>query len=104
MEQPESNENAAIESVEAREASPAAAPARSVAGPVITQGTPGCPTCGAGAGGQNGGTASSSYVYALGQIETRFPRPSVEKEVAQATGRAETAGRTDQQAFYQVLS
>lgn len=104
MVQSETHENAAIESVEAREASPAVAPARSGAGPVITQGTPGCPTCGAVAGAQNGGTASSSYVYALGQIETRFPRPSVEKEVAQATGRAETAGQTDQQAFHEVLS
>jgi len=104
MEQPESNENAAIESVEAKEASPAVTPARSVAGPVITQGTPGCPTCGTVAGAQGGGMASSSYVYALGQIETRFPRPSVEKEVAQATGRAETAGHTDRQAFHEVLS
>ena len=98
MEQSETNEHAAIESAEARETSPAVAPARSVAGPVITQGAPGCPTCGTIAGAQNGGTASSSYVYALGQIETRFPRPSVEKEMAQATGRAETAGQTDQQA------
>ena len=48
--------------------------------------------------------ASPSYVYVLGQIEERYPRPSVEKEVAQATGRAETARRTDRQAFYQVLS
>lgn len=48
--------------------------------------------------------ATTSYVYALGQIEPRFPRQSVEKEMAQATGRAETAGRTDQQAFHQVLS
>ena len=46
----------------------------------------------------------ASYVYALGQIETRFPRPSVEKEVAQATGRAETAGQTDRQAFQHILS
>ena len=44
MEQPETNDNAAIESVEAKEASPAVTPARSVAGPVITQGAPGCPT------------------------------------------------------------
>jgi hypothetical protein len=57
-----------------------------------------CPTCG-------GGTAApASYIYALGQIEERFPSPSVEKEVAQATGRAETAGRTDRQAFHQILS
>jgi hypothetical protein len=57
-----------------------------------------CPTC----GGEAGSVAS--YVYALGQIETRFPRPSVEKEVAQATGRAETMGSTDRQAFQNVLS
>ncbi len=104
MEQSETNENAAIEFVEAREATPAVTSARSVAGPVITQGAPGCPTCGGVAGAQNGGTATSSYVYALGQIETRFPRPSTEKEMAQATGRAETAGQTDQQAFHHVLS
>ena len=57
-----------------------------------------CPTCGAAAG------SPASYIYALGQIETRFPRPSVEKELAQATGRAETAGSTDRQAFQNVLS
>jgi len=57
-----------------------------------------CPTCGGGAG------SPASYVYALGQIETRFPRPSVEKEVAQATGRAETAGHTDREAFHHLLS
>jgi hypothetical protein len=57
-----------------------------------------CPTCGAAAG------SPASYIYALGQIETRFPRPSVEKELAQATGRAETAGSTDRQAFQSVLS
>jgi len=45
-----------------------------------------------------------SYVHAIGRIEARFPRLSVEKEFAQATGRAETAGQTDQQAFYNVLS
>jgi hypothetical protein len=44
------------------------------------------------------------YVYAIGRIEARFPRLSVEKEFAQATGRAETAGQTDQEAFYNVLS
>lgn len=45
-----------------------------------------------------------SYVYALGRIEARFPRLSVEKEFAQAIGRAETAGQTGQQAFYNALS
>jgi hypothetical protein len=45
-----------------------------------------------------------SYVYAIGRIEARFPRLSVEKEFAQATGRAETAGQTDQQVFHNTLS
>ena len=47
---------------------------------------------------------ASAYVYALGRIGPRFPSPAVEKEFAQATGRAETAGLTDRQAVHQVLS
>src|SRR5262245_51130582 len=63
-----------------------------------TGGAP-CPTCA-------GGTASmpATYVYTIGRIEARFPRLSVEKEFAQAAGRAETAGQTDQQMFHNVLS
>jgi hypothetical protein len=48
--------------------------------------------------------ATSSYVYALGRVEPRFPRLAVEKEFAQATGRAETTGLTDRQALHAVLS
>jgi hypothetical protein len=44
------------------------------------------------------------YVYALGRIEPRFPSLAVEKEFAQATGRANTAGLTDRQALQDVLS
>jgi PatG Domain len=44
------------------------------------------------------------HIYTIGRIEARLPRLSVEKEFAQAAGRAETAGQTDQQAFYKVLS
>lgn len=58
-----------------------------------------CPSC---AGGM--ATAPPSYIYAIGRIEARFPRPSVEKEFAQATGRADTKGKTDQEAFHAVLS
>jgi hypothetical protein len=47
---------------------------------------------------------TSAYVYALGRIEPRFPRLSVEKEYAQATGRAETAGLTDREVLQKVLS
>ena len=58
-----------------------------------------CPTCpGAGT------SLLASHVYAIGRIEARFPRLSVEKEFAQVTGRTETAGQTDQEAFYKVLS
>lgn len=58
-----------------------------------------CPTCSTGAA-----TMPTSFVYALGRVEARFPSMSVEKEFAQAIGRAETAGQTDQQAFFTALS
>jgi hypothetical protein len=63
-----------------------------------------CPTCGVVPAANGGVAATPSYVYAIGRIEPRFPRPSVEKEFTQATGRAETAGLTDRQAFQKVLS
>lgn len=63
-----------------------------------------CSTCGT-APATNGGTATSpSWVYALGNIEARFPSISVEKEFAQATGRDKTSGLTDRQALHAVLS
>ena len=48
-----------------------------------------CPTCAAAA------TASlpTTFVYAIGRIEARFPQLSVEKEFSQAIGRNETAVR-----------
>lgn len=58
-----------------------------------------CPTC---AG--NGAMGPPSYVYALGRIEPRFPSLSVEKEMAQATGRGETAGLSDREALHGVLT
>jgi hypothetical protein len=58
-----------------------------------------CPTC-AGAAG----VMPMAYVYALGRILARFPRLSVEKEFAQAAGRADTAGKTDPQVFHEILS
>src|SRR3712207_947964 len=48
---------------------------------------------------------SYPYVYAIGRIEPRFPSLAVEKEFAQATGRAEeTSGLTDREALQSVLS
>lgn len=57
-------------------------------------------------GGNPNGTEmmASAYVYALGRVEPRFPSLALEKEFAQATGRAETAGLTDRQAAHAVLS
>jgi hypothetical protein len=46
----------------------------------------------------------NAFVYAIGRVEARFPNLAAEKEFAQATGRADTAGKTDQQAFHEVLS
>jgi hypothetical protein len=64
-----------------------------------------CPTCGVSPQlNQPHKASTSAYIYALGRIEPRFPRLSVEKEYAQATGRAETAGLTDRQALQAVLS
>jgi hypothetical protein len=48
--------------------------------------------------------ATVSFVYAIGRIEARFPNLAAEKEFAQAGGRADTAGKTDQQTFHAVLS
>ena len=47
---------------------------------------------------------TKSYVYALGRVEARFPTIAIEKEFAQATGRSDTAGLTDQQTLHEVLS
>jgi PatG Domain len=59
-----------------------------------------CATC----GGGSSNAAPPSYVYALGKVEWRFPKQSVEKEFAQATGRTETAGQTDREAIHTVLT
>jgi hypothetical protein len=54
--------------------------------------------------GELGGELDSPFVYALGRVEPRFPSLAVEKEFAQATGRAQTVGLTDRQALQEVLS
>jgi len=56
-------------------------------------------------GNYDGGMSQSlTYVYAIGRIEARFRTLAAEKEFAQATGRTDTAGKTDQQTFHAVLS
>ena len=63
-----------------------------------------CPTCGTAPATNGVLAATPSYVYALGRIEPRLPRLSVEKELAQVTGRTDTAGLSDRQALQRVLS
>jgi hypothetical protein len=48
--------------------------------------------------------SSPSYVYAIGRIEVRFGNKSIDREFAQATGRAGTKGLTDLEALHSVLS
>ena len=45
-----------------------------------------------------------TYVFGIGHVKAACPTLSIEKELAQATGRAETAGEPDQGAFYKVVS
>jgi hypothetical protein len=46
----------------------------------------------------------ASFVYAIGRVEPRFTSLSIEKEFAQANGRADTAGKTDREALLSVLT
>ena len=86
--------------VPARALSPEARSGATIA-PQSEGGTCGC----AGAsGGSANGSAMVSYVYAIGRIEPRFSNLGAEKEFAQATGRTETSGKTDQQTLHAVLS
>lgn len=63
-----------------------------------------CTHCGSPEGLAANGTETASFVYAIGNVEPRFPSLAVEKEFAQATGRAETGGLTDRKALTKVLS
>lgn len=71
---------------------------------IVPQSGAGNCSCGGGGGSSSEGMATSSYVYAIGRVEARFPSVSAEKEFAQATHRTETAGKTDQQTLQAVLS
>jgi hypothetical protein len=71
---------------------------------IVPQGGSGSCGCGGAPGVSPNGTKTIPFVYAIGRIESRFPNLAAEKEFAQATGRTETAGKTDQQTFQAVLS
>ena len=104
MEQPEVTETLATR-LDGGDALTPAAPAPRPAADVLAPRA--CATCGA-APATNGTAAATAaapvFVYAIGRIDPRFPRPDVEKEFAQAIGRAETAGLSDRQAAWDVLS
>jgi PatG C-terminal len=49
-------------------------------------------------------TAAPAFVYALGQIEPRFPSLAIEKEFAQAIGSLANAGLTDRQTLRRAIA
>jgi hypothetical protein len=104
VEQPETTETLAIPAT-GSDALTSEAPAPKATAEVLVPQA--CATCGA-APVTNSAVAATalapSFIYAIGRIEPRFPRPDVEKEFAQAVGRAETVGLSDRQAAQDVLS
>ena len=70
--------------------------------PLVTPAT--CTSCGAAADANVNSLAPPSYIFAIGRVEMRFPTLAIEKEFAQATGRANTKGLTDRAAAHAVLS
>ncbi len=86
---------------------PTAPPSRNARTSRLISPQAGCPTCGSLGGAADwsaNGVGITSYVYATGRVEARFPNLAAEKEFAQATGRTDTAGKTDQQTLHAVLS
>jgi cyclic patellamide precursor peptide PatG len=63
-----------------------------------------CASCGAAAASNGYEATAPSYVYAIGNVEMRFPNLSVEKEFAQATAGAGTQGLTNQATLHSVLA
>lgn len=83
------------------------APARSWSGhrtPAVVAQACADGSCGSEATESGEGGGGYPFVYAIGNIEIRFPSLGVEKEFVQATGRADTAGLTDQQSLHSVLT
>lgn len=67
-------------------------------GPAVSNG---CATC-----GQSTSLPAMSplHVYAIGKVEARFPRLSIEKEYFQAVARLDTRGLTDAEIRHRVFS
>ena len=106
MEQTELNEQQARQ-IDAVNTIPASAPPDQNNGrtPLQSRVSPAtCASCGAVADSNDNELAPPSYVFAIGRVEMRFPSLAIEKEFAQATGRADTKGLTDRAAAHAVLS
>ncbi|BFG80261.1 hypothetical protein PTKU46_82950 [Paraburkholderia terrae] len=101
MEQSEVNESLATKCVSSGEPEQLTMVARRATHSLAPQS---CPTCGTVPSTGGAMHTDPSFIYAIGRIEARFPRPGVEKEFAQATGRSDTAGLTDRQAVQKVLA
>src|SRR5437016_4373053 len=106
MEQTELNEQAANQTGAVSGAQAIAPPVDSVGSAALHhQVSPAtCATCGAASNLNGNGATAPSYVLAIGRVEMRFPTLAVEKEFAQATGRADTKGLNDRKAAHAVLS
>ena len=65
-----------------------------------------CPTCGGTimANGEHTRTAETSFIYAIGQIDYRFPNLGLEKEFAQVAGRNDTTGLRTREVAQNVLA
>jgi PatG C-terminal len=107
MEQTEVNEQSQAQVDAVNAATPIAPPANdnAAAAPPRRRVTPAyCATCGAAADSNGNGATTPSYVFAIGRVEMRFPTLAVEKELAQAIGRAYTKDLSDQETIHAVLS
>ena len=106
MEQTELNEQAANQPATGSAAQAIAPPGAAVVSDALYQQVrpAACATCGSAANANGNGATAPSYVLAIGRVEMRFPTLAVEKEFAQATGRADTKGLTDRAAAHAVLS
>lgn len=107
MEQSESTEQSANRSMDVANSLAAQPPVGRATAATLTPQVGG-QSCGCtnaeGAGPDGGAGGAPDYVLVIGRIEMRFPSLAVEKEFAQATGRADTAGLTDREAVHAVLS
>ena len=55
-------------------------------------------------GRNSNSSMGSQFVYAIGKVNLRFPNLGIEKELAQAIGRAETTKLTDSKSMHSILS